>query len=149
MGDSRIRVSTHIQVYEHHSALLSPQSWQNGQTDNRASFNPSLSSHATHGSGGPSNGPAKPFLCIPVMRKRCWSLGGATIKTKGDSTVTSHLKPLQNDWCVDLADSPHRAFARSLCRNTDRWRSPCAAGRGLGDHVRNRREEQSRKIPNE
>lgn len=82
------------------------------------------------------------------MGKRCWSLDGETIKTKGDSTVTSDLKPLQNDWCEDLADSMHQAFAHSVCRKSDRWRPPCATGRGLGDHVRNRQKEQ-RKIPNE
>lgn len=71
----------------------------------------------------------------PLWEKRCWSLGGETIKTKGDSTVTGDVKPLQNDQCEDLADSPHWTLAHSVCRNTARWRSPCTIGRGVGDRV--------------
>lgn len=87
---------------------------------NRASFNPSLSSDATHGSDGPNGCPAKPFLCMPMMGKMCWSLGGENIKTKADSTVTSDLKPLQSDQCEDVA-STHRAFTHLVCTNGDKW----------------------------
>ena len=69
----------------------------------------------------------------PLWGKGVGALGEETIKTKGDSTVTSDLKPLQNDRCEELADSPHWAFARSVCRNTGHLHTQFAGTQTGGD----------------